>query len=147
MKKIILTAMVLLTGSVFLYAQFKVQGDTYRNYDIMGKKYDAKTVESVQGTIEEIEIFKLSETCTGFVHLTLRAGTDKVRIMLAPQRYLNGKIAIAVGDEITVSSSFLGKNQSGEKIIMAGSITKDRTTLSLRDDSGKPRWPVIKKAN
>jgi len=144
MKNLIVCAILIAVSAGSLGAEFKVEGENYRFYAMKGGKYDPAVVETVKGKISAIETFKLSEVCTGFIHLELLNASETIRIILAPGRYLNGKIAIEKGDTVEITGSRLA-NDAGEKLIIARFVKKDAIEVNLRDEKGRPLWPVRKK--
>ncbi len=141
MKRFMISVLFIALAASLFGAEFKVEGENFRYYNQKGRKYNPATVETVRGTVATVETFKLSETCTGFVHLSLKSGNDTIGIALAPGRYLEGKISVTKGDSVEITGSkYL--NDSGEKLIIARSIRKDNVTVELRDEKGIPKWPM-----
>ena len=134
---------IFLAGGLF-GAEFRVEGENYRFYNMKGRKYNPAAVETVRGAITAVETFRLSETCTGFIHISLKSGAENIRVVLAPGRYLQGKISVAKGDTVEVTGSRYA-NDTGEKLIIARSIMKGDLTVELRDEKGTPRWPMRNK--
>ncbi len=144
MKRFLMSTLFIALAASLFGAEFKVEGENFRYYNQKGRKYNPSTEETVQGTVTAIEIFKLSETCTGFVHLSLTSGNDTIRIALAPARYLERKISVAKGDSVEITGSkYL--NDAGEKLIIARSIKKGTISVALRNEKGMPLWPMRKK--
>jgi len=60
MKRIYTALLFIALASVLFGAEFKVEGENYRLYDIKGRKYNPATVETVRGTVTAVENFKVN---------------------------------------------------------------------------------------
>jgi hypothetical protein len=75
-----MSALFITLAAALFGAEFRVEGENYRFYNQKGRKYSPTTVETVRGAVTAVETFKLSEVCTGFVHLSLKSGNDTIRV-------------------------------------------------------------------
>ncbi len=104
------------------------------------RNFDAKTVKSIEGTIESVGTF---QPATGIRQgLRLRVKTDDgktITVYAGPQWYAQQKdFSVKAGDKIKVTGSQTQvRNRS---VIMATKVESGGTTLELRSDDGQPKW-------
>ena len=95
--------------------------------------YNRATVETQKGTIADIGTFRM-----GGIHVTLKTAKETIDVHLGPDFFVNEKIKLAKGDEISVVGSRI--TWDGKAAIIAKSIAKGGATVQLRNDDGTPLW-------
>lgn len=95
--------------------------------------YDRATVETLKGTIADIGTFR-----RGGIHVSLKTARETIDVHLGPDIFINEKIKIAKGDEITVIGSRI--KWDGKDAIIAKIVGKGGVTVHLRKDDGTPLW-------
>ncbi len=106
-----------------------------------GRRFDPKTVTTVQGKIQSVDVFQ-GRRGHGGVHLTLAVGSDTVQVMVGPSFYVDQQpVKLATGDTVEVKGSRLeGNAGNGGTFLVAQEIRKDGQVLALRDADGAPLW-------
>lgn len=100
--------------------------------------YDINTVTTMSGRVTSIQAGDDHRT----VQLELENNGIRVVVVLGPQHYWAGHgIALKSGDNITVRGS-KAQGINGVVYILAEKITdtSQETTVSLRNESGRPAW-------
>lgn len=105
------------------------------------RNFNASTVTTIEGTVENVESFQPSADCSIGQRLTLVTDEGKYFLHIGPQYYLNeNKMQYFYGDDLSITGSIvtIGK----ERVMMVCSIKRlsDGKELVLRDQSGNPRW-------
>ena len=102
------------------------------------RKYDPKTVETVQGKVLSVE--KTPSKGRGYgVHLTLQTDKETIPVHLGPSSYIDKQTPkIETNDTITVTGSRV--TVGGKTAIIAAQVKKGNKGLKLRDDNGIPVW-------
>jgi hypothetical protein len=102
--------------------------------------FNPKTIVELKGTITSIEKIIPVKGMSNGIHLTIK--TDKKEsnsIHLGPQWYLdNQSIKFRIGDVILVKGSKIIYENA--PVIIAVTVEKGKTILTLRDNNGFPVW-------
>lgn len=103
-----------------------------------GSMYDPSRVETVQGTITEIQAGNRGNRMSQGVHLLMKTNTETLELHLGPRWYLEQQnFQIQPNDTVEVTG--MRVNRGGQSILMVGEIKKGNQTLQLRDEKGYPR--------
>ena len=108
--------------------------------NVVSRNYNPATVETISGSVVEVK-----NISSWGIHLTLKAGTDKLRVDLGPEWFLKDKITLVTGDTVTVTGSKI--KGDGEVVIIARIIKKGDISVELRDEKGVPKWAGKGKRN
>ncbi|OIP68920.1 MAG: hypothetical protein AUK43_14530 [Oscillatoriales cyanobacterium CG2_30_40_61] len=104
-----------------------------------GSMYDPSRVETVQGTITEIQTINRWNRTSQRAHLLMKTNTETLELHLGPQWYLEQQnFQIQPNDSVEVTGMRI--DRGGQPILMVGEIKKENQTLQLRDENGYPRW-------
>ncbi len=104
-----------------------------------GRMYDPKTVETISGEVERIDMITPMKGMSGGVHLVVKTEQGPLSVHLGPAWYIeNQDIKIQPKDKIDVTGSKV--NFQGKPAIIAREVKKGDEVLSLRDDNGYPVW-------
>jgi hypothetical protein len=104
-----------------------------------GKMYDPKTVETIKGEVERVEVITPFKGMSQGVHLLVRTEKETISVHLGPTWYLeNQDVKIAPKDKIEISGARVILN--GKPALIAGEIKKGEEVLRLRDGNGFPVW-------
>jgi hypothetical protein len=104
----------------------------------MDHKYDPAAEETVEGTVESVELVPAPRAGTG-VHLQLRTGDGMLPVHLGPSWYItNQEVQIDEGDEIEVVGARITYDDA--PALVAGTIRRGDDVLVLRDEAGFPTW-------
>lgn len=108
-------------------------GSTY------SRLYDPKTVVSVSGEVDSIDIITpMKGMCYG-VHLSLKSGEETISVHLGPGWYIeNQDTRIEPKDKIEITGSKI--TLDGKPVIIAAEVKKGEEILKLRDEKGFPLW-------
>jgi DNA/RNA endonuclease YhcR with UshA esterase domain len=101
-------------------------------------RYDTKKEVTLTGTITVSEEHRGPGGAAG-IHLRLKTDTDTIEIHVGPKAYLAREgVTFKVGETVTV----LGARTTfeGENVIVAREIRTAAQLITLRDESGRPRW-------
>jgi hypothetical protein len=110
---------------------------------IAQRKYNPKTVETVQGRVLSME--KMQQRGSG-VHLMLQTDKETVAVHLGPSWYIDKQTPnIETNDTITVTGSRV--TVGGKPAIIATEVKKGDEVLKLRDDNGIPVWSRGRRGN
>jgi hypothetical protein len=100
------------------------------------RKYDPKTVETVQGKVLSVE--KTQQRGRG-IHLMLQTDKETISVHLGPSWYIDKQTQkIEANDTITVTGSRV--TIDGKPAIIAAQVKKGNEVLKLRDNNGVPAW-------
>jgi hypothetical protein len=100
------------------------------------RKYDPKTVETVQGKVLSVE--KTQQRGRG-IHLMLQTDKETISVHLGPSWYIDKQTQkIEANDTITVTGSRV--TIDGKPAIIAAEVKKGNEVLKLRDNNGVPAW-------
>jgi hypothetical protein len=103
------------------------------------KLYNPATVETVSGTVEEVQKFTPRRGMSYGVHLILKTDKETIPVHLGPGWFIEGQdIKIEKGDKVEVKGSRVTFN--GKLAIIAAEVKKGDEVLKLRDENGFPAW-------
>jgi hypothetical protein len=104
-----------------------------------GRMYNAKTVETIRGVVEKIEMITPMRGMSHGVHLLLKTKKETLDIHLGPSWYIeNQDVKIMPGDKVEVTGSrIIFQNKPA---IIAAVVKKGDEVLRLRDSDGVPVW-------
>ncbi len=133
MKKITLSILAVLILSCFLVVAQTQSGSTRG----MGYgPYTASTETTVSGTVEAVQLHPGQRGGTG-THLLLKTKDATLDVHVGPTWYLEKQgISFKEGDEVEV----LGSLVKSKDALLARTIKKGGTAVTLRDSSGRPLW-------
>ena len=142
MKKILLLLSVLLLIGVFaaaVLAQPQTQCPTSQGWP-MGRMYNPKTVETLDGKIESLETVTASRMdIPPRVLLKLKTDKETATIYLGPKWYLEKqKAKLSPGDYIQVKGSRI--TMDNNPVILPNTITKGKEVMQFWDEQGSPMW-------
>jgi hypothetical protein len=107
--------------------------------DNYNQLFDAKTIESLTGTVMEIDSITPMRGMSNGFHLMLKTEKELISVHLGPAWYIeNQDMDIRKNDKIEIKGSRI--TFDGKPAIIASEIRKGDDTLSLRDESGYPTW-------
>jgi hypothetical protein len=102
--------------------------------------YDAKTVETIGGTVLSIEKTTPEKKRGYWIDLMLQTEKETIAVQLGPAWYIDKQTPrIEANDTITVTGSRV--TMDGRSAIVAADITKGNELLKLREDNGITVWP------
>jgi hypothetical protein len=106
----------------------------------MGRMYNPKTVETLDGKIESLEKVTASRMdIPARVLLKLKTAKETVTVYLGPEWYLEQqKEKLSPGDYIQVRGSRVTLDNMA--VILPNEITKGRVVMQFWDEQGSPRW-------
>lgn len=104
------------------------------------RMYDPATVETIEGTVEEVKLMAFGRSrMGGGVHLLVNTGRETVEVHLGPRFYLeDNDFEIEPGDSVQVAGSRVA--MPGRPALMARKIQAGDYSLELRNEDGTPRW-------
>ena len=105
----------------------------------MAIPYEVSKEATFTGTVSAVEEFKRGEMSA--IMLRVKIGDKEVRVMVGPSGFLNSqKVTFAQGDAITI----IGVKADGPRgeHLTPREITRGSAKLTLRDQDGKPLWPM-----
>jgi hypothetical protein len=102
--------------------------------------YDQKTVETVTGTVVQVEHTSgKGRRGSGGIHLLLQTDKEEIAVHLGPAGYVDEQsVKIVAQDSVEVRGSRI--TFDGKPAIVAAEVKKGDQVLKLRDDSGLPLW-------
>jgi hypothetical protein len=106
----------------------------------MGRMYNPKTVETLDGKIESLETVAASRMdIPARVLLKLKTDKETVTVYLGPKWYLEKqKAKLSPGDYIQVKGSRVTLDNM--PVILPNEITKGGEVMQFWDEQGSPRW-------
>lgn len=103
------------------------------------RKYDPKTVETIEGKVLSIEKTTATEKRGYGIHLTLQTDKETIAVHLGPAWYIDNQLPkIEPNDTITVTGSRVMID--GKPAIIAAQVKKGNEILKLRDENGIAVW-------
>ena len=105
------------------------------------RHYNTSSVETIKGEVEKVTTVVPLKGMSRGVHLKLEIeDTDEiVSIHLGPKWFLdNQDVTIKKGDHIEVTGSRV--TIDGSEALIASEVNRKNQILSLRDETGFPRW-------
>jgi hypothetical protein len=104
-----------------------------------GKMYDPKTVETISGEVERVELITPMKGMSHGVHLQVKTEKETLTVHLGPSWYLeNQDVKILPKDKVEIKGSRITFNE--KPTIIAAEVKKGDEVLKLRDESGIPVW-------
>jgi hypothetical protein len=101
--------------------------------------YNPNTVETITGTIKDIQYVKQASGRDYGVHLMVTTQKNQYEVHLGPRWFLEeNQLNFTVGEEIEVKGS---KKMINRRLtLIAAKITNRDRTVVLRDEYGIPMW-------
>ena len=139
---ILMVAVIGLVPTVGSFAQDGMMGKGSGGWG-MGSQYmrmyDPKTVETISGIVERVDMITPLKGMSRGVHLLVKIDKETAEVHLGPVWYLeNQDVKIMPKDKVEVRGSkimFFGK-----PVIIAAEVKKGDEVLKLRDENGSPAW-------
>ena len=104
-----------------------------------GKMYDPKTVVTISGEVERVDMIAPMRGMSHGVHLQVNTGKETVTVHLGPTWYLeNQDVKILEKDKVEIKGSKIKFNE--KSAIIAAEVKKGGEVLKLRDENGYPIW-------
>lgn len=101
--------------------------------------YNDQTVETINGTVVEINSFLPMKGMSSGIHLMLQTDKELISVHLGPEWYIeNQDLDLSKNDKIEVKGSRITYN--GKPAFIAAELKKGNEILKLRDDNGFPAW-------
>ncbi len=101
--------------------------------------YDPSHVETVQGTILEIQPGNRGNQMPHGMYLQIKTNTETLGLHIGPVWYLEQQnFQIQPNDTVEVTGTRI--DWGGQPNLIVGEIKKGNQTLQLRDENGYPRW-------
>ncbi len=106
----------------------------------MGRMYDPKTVEKLDGKIEAVEQITAGRMdIPTRVVLKLKTAKETITVYLGPEWYLEQqKLKLAPGDYIQVRGSRI--TMDNKPMILPNEVIKKNKVVKIWDDQGRPQW-------
>lgn len=102
-------------------------------------RYDLSTEATFQGTVEDVREVDHAGFQGKGLHVTLKTAAETFDVHVGPASFAKEKnLALAKGDQVTITGSKV--KEEGGNAVIAKSIQKGGTTVTLRDDRGRPLW-------
>lgn len=103
--------------------------------------YDAKTVMSLQGTVEKVEKVIPMKGMGYGVHILLKTETETIPVQLGPVWYVEKQsFQLQPHDVVEVTGSRVPCD--GKQVILAAIVKRGHETLTFRELKGKPVWTI-----
>jgi hypothetical protein len=103
------------------------------------RMYNPATVETVSGTVENIDKVTPMKGMHSGIHVLLKTDKETIPVHLGPDWYIERlDTKIEKGDTIEVKGSRV--SFSGKPAVIAAEIKKGEDVLVLRDNAGIPAW-------
>lgn len=120
----------------------EVRMDAWAPDSDYNKKFDAKTVTTIDGTIQSVGTFRpASGAAPGLRLRVVQSDGNVVTIHVGPKAFVDkNQFSCSTGDKITVTGSRIALDN--RPVILASELKKGDQTLKLRDDQGKPMWKL-----
>ncbi len=104
-----------------------------------GKMYDPKTVETIRGEIERLEMIVPVQGMSLGVYIVVKTDKGPISVHLGPRWYLeNQDVKLKPGDAVEITGSRI--TFEGKPAIIAKEVKKGDEVLNLRDENGYPVW-------
>jgi hypothetical protein len=101
--------------------------------------YDAKSVETISGTVEKVDAITPRKGMSYGVHMTVKTDKEAVSVHLGPGWYIeNQDVKIEPKDKVEVKGSRI--TFDGRPALIASEVKKGDQVLKLRDENGVPVW-------
>lgn len=127
------------TFGVTLLAAFLASAPAAAAQRGAGRLYDPATVQSVTGTVVQVDSVASPRGTTAVVRVRLATGTDTVAVHLGPSWYLaRQQFRVAAGDHLTVTGSRV--TLGGAPVLIAADVANGKHRVRLRDRNGIPAW-------
>jgi hypothetical protein len=106
----------------------------------MGRMYNPKTVETLDGKIESLETVTASRMdIPARVLLKLKTSKETVTVYLGPKWYLEKQQEkLSPGDYIQVKGSRI--TMDNQPVILPNTVTKGSVVMQFWDEQGSPMW-------
>lgn len=140
MSKLIKLLIFLVAFTASIHAAPKWQGSGgWGPRENFGRLFNPDTVETIGGEVTAIEELAPLDGMRHGIHLQVKTAAETVPVHLGPSWYLlNQDVQIRQGDKIQVTGSRVMIRD--KPAIIASSVTKGTSVLTLRDDKGIPVW-------
>lgn len=103
-----------------------------------GMRYDVKTEVTLRGTVDDVMEVPGTSTMSG-THLSLKTKDETIHVHLGPSAFVSRQgIAVVKGNEVTVTGSRV--KGEGFEAILARTVKKGDQVMTLRGETGMPRW-------
>ncbi len=104
-----------------------------------GRMYDPKTIETIGGEVERVDVITPRKGMSGGVHLVVKTDKEPISVHLGPAWYIeNQDVKIQPHDKIEITGSRITFDD--KPTIIAKEVKKGDEVLNLRDDNGYPVW-------
>ncbi len=104
-----------------------------------GRMYDPKTIETVSGEVERVDMITPMKGMSSGVHLVVKTDKGPISVHLGPAWYIeNQEVKIQPKDEVEITGSRV--TFDGKPAIIAKEVKKGDEVLNLRDENGYPVW-------
>jgi len=104
-----------------------------------GRLFDPKTVETIKGTVTEIDTTRPMKGMSNGVHLSLQTDAGLISVHLGPEWFVERQeFKILKNDVLEIKGSRVTLNS--KPVVIAAEIRKSEDLLKLRDESGSPIW-------
>ncbi len=101
--------------------------------------YNAKTIETVMGTVTRIDHLPGRREGMVGIHAILKTGDETLEVHIGPYSYISKQdLRLKVGDAIEVTGSRIINDD--KPAILAAEVKRGEEVLALRDEQGKPLW-------
>ena len=127
------------TSEISQCRDFGQGGGGWRHGNRYGKMFNTKTVETIKGTVVNVDAFIPTRGMSHGVHLQVETQKGIIPVHLGPAWYIqNQDIIIKPEDKLEIKGSKI--NFAGEPAIIAAEVKKGDMTLKLRSEDGFPVW-------
>lgn len=142
-RTVIISAAVIAVFFVFLssvsFAQGGKNGGGWGPGTSYSRLYNAKTVETLSGRVEKVELFTPGKGMSQGVHILVKTDKESIPVHLGPSWYIDRQgVKLEPGDKVQVTGSRV--TYKDKPAIIASEVKKGEQTLKLRDVSGVPVW-------
>jgi hypothetical protein len=104
-----------------------------------GRMYNANTVETLSGTVTNVERITPTRGRSCGIHLTIKTEDENICVHLGPAWFIDSlDLAIVDNDTLEIKGSRI--TFEGNPVIIAAIVEKGGQTLTLRDEIGVPVW-------
>ncbi len=108
-------------------------------YGRYGRMYNVKTVETITGTVLNVDTFTPTSGMSKGVNLQVKTQKGTIPVHLGPAWYIeNQEITIKPEDKVEIKGS--KTNFARKPAIIAAEVKKGNMTLVLQDEYGFPVW-------